>query len=78
MPPPAPEAKEVPVAPAAPEHFYVVKAGDTLTKIAVEQLGSASGVPAIMDLNKDVLKGKDTIHPKMKLRLPARPLASAQ
>ena len=78
MPPPAANATEVPVAPSAPEHFYIVKAGDTLTGIAVAQLGSAGGVPALMDLNKDILKGKDTIRPSMKLRLPAKPLASAE
>ena len=78
MPPPAPEVSDVPVVPVAPEHFYIVKAGDTLTRIAVEQLGSAAGVPALMDLNKDILKGKDIIHPNMKLRLPAKPMASAE
>ena len=49
-----------------------------LTRIAVEQLGSAGGVNAIIDLNQDVLKGKDVIRPNMKLRLPAKPMASAQ
>lgn len=78
MPPPAPKQIEVPVAPSAPEHFYIVKAGDNLTRIAVEQLGSAGAVPALMDLNKDVLKGTDIIQPNMKLRLPAKPLASAE
>ena len=32
---------------------------------------------ALDDLNKDVLKGGDVIRPNMKLRLPAKPLASA-
>ena len=62
---------------ATPESFYVVKPGDSLTKIAVEQLGSAAGVPAIMDLNKETLKGSDLIRPNMKLRLPAKPMATA-
>jgi len=65
------------VATATPQYFYTVKAGDSLTKIAVMQLGNADAVPAIMDLNKDTLKGKETIRPNMKLRLPAKPLASA-
>jgi nucleoid-associated protein YgaU len=60
-----------------PESFYVVKPGDSLTKIAVEQLGSAAGVPALLDLNKETLKGTDKIRPNMKLRLPAKPLAAA-
>jgi nucleoid-associated protein YgaU len=66
------------VAPASAEHFYTVKNGDSLTKIAVEQLGSAAAVPAIVDLNKETLKGKDVIRPNMKLRLPAKPMASAE
>jgi nucleoid-associated protein YgaU len=64
-------------APAQPESFYVVKPGDSLTKIAVEQLGSPAGVPALMDLNRDTLKGTDRIRPNMKLRLPAKPMAAA-
>jgi LysM repeat protein len=63
---------------AQPEYFYTVKAGDSLTKICVEQLGTASALIAVKDLNKDVLKGGDTIRPNMKLRLPAKPLASAR
>ena len=78
VPPPiTPPATPTPAAPAPGESFYVVKPGDSLTKIAVEQLGSASAVPALMDLNRDALKGTDRIRPNMKLRLPAKPLASA-
>src|SRR5204862_104563 len=56
--PPAPVAtasdKQPPTsASATPQYFYTVKSGDSLTKIAVMQLGSADAVPAIMDLNKD-------------------------
>ena len=76
-PAPMPSTPATPTASDKPESFYVVKPGDSLTKIAVEQLGSATGVPALMDLNKEILKGKDTIHPNMKLRLPAKPLAAA-
>jgi nucleoid-associated protein YgaU len=64
-------------APASPEYFYTVKSGDSLTKIAVLQLGTPGAVEAIKDLNKDLLKGGETIRPNMKLRLPAKPLASA-
>ena len=74
-PAPSPAAS---AASATPQYFYTVKAGDSLTKIAVMQLGSADAVPAIMDLNKDALKGKDVIRPNMKLRLPAKPVASAE
>jgi len=57
---------------------YTVKAGDSLTKIAVEQCGTAGAVNAIIDLNKDALKGGTTIHPNMKLRLPSKPVATAE
>lgn len=62
---------------AEPEHTYVVKQGDTLWSIAVDELGSAQTISAIKDLNKDVLKGGDRVRPHMKLRLPAKPIASA-
>ena len=60
-----------------PEYVYTVKPGDTLWKIAVDELGDADTVPAIEELNADVLKGAARIHPKMKLRLPAKPVADA-
>ena len=77
-PAPAPTSvAEKPVA-TSPEYFYTVKPNDSLTKIAVEQLGTASAVAAIKDLNKDLLKGGEMIRPNMKLRLPSKPLAAAQ
>ena len=77
-PTPAPVvSNDTPVTPAAPTgHFYTVQPGDSLTKIAVVQLGSAGAVNAIKDLNKETLKGGDTIRPNMKLRLPSKPIAS--
>jgi len=60
-----------------PTHWYVVKENDSLWKIAQEQLGDGGAVAAIKELNKDVLKGGDNIRPNMKLKLPAKPLASA-
>jgi nucleoid-associated protein YgaU len=74
-------------APAAPsaqqpassqgEYFYTVKPNDSLWKIATEQLGSASTISAIKDLNKDLLKGGEVVQVGMKLRLPSKPIASA-
>ena len=61
---------------ATSEHFYTVKSGDTLTKIAIEQLGTPNAVSAIVELNK--LPDANTIHPNMKLRLPAKPVTVAQ
>lgn len=60
---------------ATAERTYTVKKGDTLTKIATEQLGSASEVKTIKDLNSDLLKGTDNIRPDMKLKLPAKQVA---
>ena len=57
--------------------LYVVKAGDTLSKIASNELGSKSEVPTIRTMNVDVLKGTDVIKVNMKLKLPAKAVASA-
>lgn len=61
-----------------PEYWYTVKEGDNLWKIAENQLGDGSAYTAIKELNKDTLKGGDTVRVDMKLRLPARPVASAE
>jgi nucleoid-associated protein YgaU len=49
---------------------YTVKAGDTLSKIANEHLGSAGAYMKIFDLNKDQLSDPDKIKPGQVLRLP--------
>lgn len=59
------------------EYWYTVKPQDSLWRIANEQLGKPSAVAAIKELNADILKGSDTVHPGMKLRLPAKPVAMA-
>ena len=69
--------KQAPAVAKSPEYFYTVKPGDSLWKIANDQLGSAGAISAIKDLNKDTLKGRDTVQVGMKLRLPAKPIASA-
>ena len=51
--------------------FYVVKPGDTLSKIAMIELGSKSHVDELKKLNEDKLKGGDKITVDMKLKLPA-------
>ncbi len=60
-----------------PEHIYVVQEGDTLWSIARDEVGNAGAVAAIQELNTDVLKGTTRVRPNMKLRLPAKPVASA-
>jgi LysM repeat protein len=56
---------------------YTVKAGDNLYRIASDHVGNPQAVAAIKELNKDVLKGGDGIRVGMRLKLPAKPVASA-
>ena len=49
---------------------YTVKAGDTLSHIAKENLGSAGAYMKIFELNKDQLTDPDKIKPGQVLRLP--------
>lgn len=55
---------------------YVVKEKDNLHKIAREQCGGVSFVGQIQELNKDLLKGSDKLKIGMKLKLPAKQVAS--
>ena len=57
-------------APAAAAKTYTVKAGDTLSQIAKEHLGSAGAYMKIFELNKDQLTDPDKIKPGQVLRLP--------
>jgi nucleoid-associated protein YgaU len=58
-------------------YWYKVKENDNLWKIASDQLGNGNAWTAIKELNKDVLKGGESLHPNMRLRLPAKPVNSA-
>ncbi len=49
---------------------YTVVKGDSLWKIAKEQLGSGSRWQEIFDLNKDTIKNANLIYPGQKLKLP--------
>ena len=51
---------------------YTVKAGDTLSKIAKELLGSANDYPKIFEANRDQLSDPDKIKPGQVLKIPAR------
>lgn len=55
---------------AASAKTYTVKAGDTLSKIAKEHLGSAGAYMKIFELNKDQLTDPDKIKPGQVLHLP--------
>ena len=48
-----------------------VKAGDSLSKIAKNELGDASQWKAIYEANKDKIKDPDMIHPGQVLNIPS-------
>lgn len=63
---------QIAVAAAAPAaKFYTVKKGDTLSKIAKEFYGDASGYQAIFEANRPMLEHPDKIYPGQSLRIPA-------
>lgn len=53
-------------------HTYVVKSGDSLSKIAKDLLGDAGRWPEIFEANKDQIKDRDLIHPGQELTIPGR------
>ena len=55
---------------AQAESSYTVKSGDTLSKIAKEQLGNANAYMDIFDANKDQLTDPDKIKPGQVLKIP--------
>jgi len=52
------------------ESTYVVKKGDTLSKIAKEHYGDANHWKKIFEANRDQIQDPDLIHPGQTLRLP--------
>jgi nucleoid-associated protein YgaU len=52
--------------------MYLVKAGDTLSKIAKHHYGDASAWRKIFEANTDILKDPDKIYPGQKLKLPQK------
>jgi nucleoid-associated protein YgaU len=55
---------------AAEKRTYTVKSGDTLSKIAKEELGNASEYVKIFEANRDQLANPDLIKPGQVLRIP--------
>lgn len=49
---------------------YLVKKGDTLSKIAAEHYGDARLYPRIFEANRDVLTDPNKTQPGQKLRIP--------
>jgi nucleoid-associated protein YgaU len=57
-------------APADEPTFYMVQAGDNLSKIAKEVYGDANKYPMIFEANKPMLSHPDKIYPGQNLRVP--------
>ncbi len=73
---PKASANTLPAATAG-DNWYTIKSGDTLTSIAEEQCGTTQAVAAILELNKDTEKDPDRVIINSKIRLPNKPVASA-
>lgn len=56
---------------ATSEKTYTVKAGDTLSKIAKQQLGDADAYHDIFNANRDQLTDPDKIKPGQVLKIPS-------
>jgi len=50
--------------------FYVVKPGDSLSKISKKYYDDFMKYPEIFEANKEVIKDPDLIYPGQKLRIP--------
>jgi nucleoid-associated protein YgaU len=72
----SPQATNPTPTPTPNTAMYTVKENDTLWKIASEQLGSGARYTEIVELNKDVLKGGAQVRPNMRLKLPAKAVAT--
>ena len=62
--------REVEQAAKAKAQTYVVKSGDSLSKIAKEIYGDAKRWSEIFEANKDKIKDPNLIHPGQELRIP--------
>jgi nucleoid-associated protein YgaU len=52
--------------------IYVVKAGDSLSKIAKREYGDANAWKAIFEANRDQIKDPNLIQPGQKLKIPPK------
>ena len=50
--------------------YYVIKSGDTLSRIAANYYGDGSLYPRIFEANREVIKNPDLIYPGQKIRIP--------
>ncbi len=67
---PAAATVAAPAKAVAEPQTYIVKPGDTLSKIAKQVLGNASDYMKIFEANRDQLTNPDLIKPGQVLRLP--------
>lgn len=49
---------------------YVIKSGDSLSKIAKQFYGDAQKWNKIYEANKDIIKDPNLIHPNQKIKIP--------
>jgi len=52
--------------------IYVVKSGDSLSKIAMAEYGDGNAWNKIFEANKDILKDPNKIYPGQKLKIPPK------
>jgi nucleoid-associated protein YgaU len=50
--------------------YYIIKSGDTLSKIAKQYYGDANQYSRIFEANREVIKHPDKIFPGQKIRIP--------
>jgi nucleoid-associated protein YgaU len=74
--PPLPASRGGSGATAPTEYWYTVKESDNLWRIARDQVGDPGAVAALKELNKEVLKGGETVRINMKLKLPGKPVTA--
>ena len=53
-----------------PVEYYLIKSGDTLSRIAKQHYGDANQYPRIFDANREVIEHPDKIFPGQKIRIP--------
>ena len=50
--------------------YYVIKSGDSLSKIAKKYYGNAMEYPKLFEANREVIEDPDLIYPGQKIRIP--------
>ncbi|MDC0948610.1 peptidoglycan-binding protein LysM [Gammaproteobacteria bacterium] len=59
------------IAAATSGNYYEIQKGDTLWKIAADNLGNGARYTEIFEANREVIKDPDLIYPGQKIRIPA-------